>query len=344
MSGKRNSTMKDVARVAGVSLGTVSKVINGIPVTDEYKKRVNEAVRSLNYNVNAYARGLKTKKTGIIVVIVPNLSNPFFATLVDRIEYSLNQHGLRLLLSCAEGIPEREVECLKLASSNKADGVIALTYSDVGKYITEDMAIVTFDRYFENRNIPRVASDNFNGACIAIDKLIEFGCNHPVYMRFYSPFPGESDRRFDAYLYCCKKYAIEPDYLNHENTGNERNLMKNFLDTHKTKNGSLTFDGVFAHTDYHACMFIDLLKEEGFHVPDDVQVIGFDGIRKFGVPNGSLFVSSIVQPVDLLAEKCVELVTAENRAAIPSLTLLPPHYEYGGTTRDPNASIPVSAS
>ena len=110
-------------------------------------------------------------------------------------------------------------------------------------------------------------------------------------------------------------------------------MMRKFLQEHKRPDGSLTFDGVFAHTDYHGYMFLNLLREEGYRVPEDVQIIGFDGIRRFGGENESLFVSSICQPVRQLAAKCVELVLAEDRADVPSLTLLPVRYEYGGTTK-----------
>ena len=337
MKSKKNATMKDVAKLAGVSLGTVSKVINKIAVTPENQRRVEQAASELNYHPNAYARGLKTQKTGMIVVIVPNISNPFFASFVDRIGFSLKKRDLRLLLACAEGDPEREIDCLRLASSNKADGVIALTYSDIGNYITDDMAIVTFDRYFDNRNIPRVGSDNFGGAVTAIDMLVRFGCRHPAYVRYYSPFPGESDRRLEGYLYACKKYGFQPDYLNEEENDRESAMLREFIHSHQTPDGTLTFDGVFVHTDYHAVMLMNILQSEGYRVPEDVQIIGFDGIRQFGLPEGKLFVSSIVQPVDQLAEKCVELVTADDRSALPTLTLLPAHYEYGGTTRDPQA-------
>ena len=74
-------------------------------------------------------------------------------------------------------------------------------------------------------------------------------------------------------------------------------------------------------------------RVKGYRVPEDVQIIGFDGIRRFGRENESLFVSSICQPVRQLAAKCVELVLAEDRADVPSLTLLPVRYEYGGTTK-----------
>lgn len=326
-------TMKDVAREAGVALGTVSKVINGIPVREEYKKKVEAAIASLHYEVNTYARGLKTQKTGFIAVIIPNLLNPFFSSYADYLEDALYRKGLKTMLCCSDGIPEKEIEYLNLATQNKVDGVIALTYSDIGNYISPHLPIVVFDRFFENRNIPRVGSDNYNGGMMAVEKLLELGCRHPVYIRFHSVFPGESDKRRDGYLDACKKYQLQPDYLDMIDSAQSLQHMKQFLEDHKKPDGSLSFDGVFCHTDYHGYMFTKLLRREGYRVPEDVQLIGFDGIHKFGGMENDLFVSSMCQPVRQLAAKCVEIITTEDRDAIPSLTLLPVTYQYGGTTK-----------
>lgn len=334
MTPKKAPTMKDVAREANVALGTVSKVINGMPVSEKSRVKVEEAIRTLNYKVNTYARGLKTQKSNLIALIIPNTSNPFFAVFVDHIESALYKKNLKLLLCCADGIPEKEIEYLNMCINNKVDGIIALTYSDIGKHIPQDIPIVVFDRFFENHAIPRVSSDNFAGACLAVEKLIEFGCKHPVYIRFHSAFPGESDKRKDGYLYACSKYHIEPDFIDEVERDEELCIMKNFIDSHKTKEGTLTFDGVFAHTDYHGNLFMELLRQEGFRVPEDVQIIGFDGIRKFGNKEDSLFISSICQPIEQLAEKCVEILVSSDASLLPSLTLLPVEYCYGGTTRE----------
>lgn len=334
MNSQKAATMKDVAREAGVALGTVSKVINGIPVSEKNRIKVEKAIKALHYEVNTYARGLKIQKSNIVALIIPDTHNPFFATFTDYIEAALYKRGMKLLLCCADGIPEKEIDYLNLAINNKVDGIIALTYSDIGKYITRELPIVVFDRFFENQVIPRVASDNFAGGCLAIEKLLAFGCRHPVYIRFHSVFPGESDKRKDGYLYACKKYNIEPDYIDVVDCDNKHEIMKEFLDRHKKPDGTLTFDGVFAHTDYHGYLFMKLLKQEGYRIPEDVQIIGFDGITKFGNVKDGLFVSSICQPVEELAEKCVELLVSQDRKDISSLTLLPVEYRYGGTTKE----------
>ncbi len=333
MTKKNAPTIKDVAREAGVAVGTVSKVINGRNVRQPYRQKVEDAIRKLNYEVNTYARGLKIRKSNLIALIIPNTLNPFFAAFTDHVEAALYEKGYKTLLCCADGDPDKEIAYLTMAMQNKVDGVIALTYSDIGSHIADGFPIVVLDRFFENRVIPRVASDNFSGGCLAVEKLLEFGCRHPVYIRFHSVFPGESDKRKDGYLHACEKYGLKPDFLDEVDNPDASSMLLDFLNRHRRPDGSLTFDGVFAHTDYHGYMFLNLLRQEGYRVPEDVQIIGFDGIRKFGGEQESLFISSICQPVRQLASKCVELVLAEDRSSVPSLTLLPTRYEYGGTTR-----------
>ena len=109
-------TMKDVAKEAGVSLGTVSKVINGIPVGDEYRKKVEQAIKTLDYHINAYAKGLKNNRTYTVAVILPNLLNPFFSMVAHYINRALVNRGYRMLLCDTEYdyTKEREGSAVRL--------------------------------------------------------------------------------------------------------------------------------------------------------------------------------------------------------------------------------------
>ena len=93
-------TMKDVAREAGVALGTVSKVVNGLPVGEIYKQRVEDAVNKLGYQVNSYAQGMKSDKTYTVALLIPNTVNPFLAELANYINIELQKRKYRMLL-CA---------------------------------------------------------------------------------------------------------------------------------------------------------------------------------------------------------------------------------------------------
>lgn len=327
-------TMKDVAREAGVALGTVSKVINHIPVGEDYRVRVEEAITRLGYEVNTYARGLKIQQTNTITLIVPDVINPFYASFTHYIESALYQNQCKLVLCCSNGIPQKELQHLNQASQNKSDGVIALTYSDISKDMPENLPMVSFDRFFEHNYIPRVSSDNYAGGVMATEKLLELGCKRPAFIRFHSRFPGEADKRITGYLDTCTKHELEPLFLDRFDSDNSLLELSQFIDDCTKSDGSLLFDGLFSNTDYHGYEAMLLLNKKGLRVPEDVQIIGFDGIYKFGYDSHGLYVSSICQPIAELARTCVDLVLAKDRTVLPSLTLLPVKYQAGGTTRD----------
>ena len=122
-------TMKDVAREAGVALGTVSKVVNGLPVGEAYKIRVENAIEKLNYQVNSYAQGLKANKTYTAALLIPNTLHPFYASLVYYINQALLKRKYRMLLCATDFDSKQEQEYITMAQQNKVDGIIGLTYN-----------------------------------------------------------------------------------------------------------------------------------------------------------------------------------------------------------------------
>ena len=162
------------AKEAGVSLGTVSKVINGIPVGEEYRKKVEQAIKELDYHLNAYARGLKSNRTNTIAVILPTIAHPYFGLIAHCINSSLQKRGYRMLLCDTDYDNEKEQEMIRMAEQNKVDGIIALTY-DPKLEAPSEINSVSIDRYL-GANIPCVASDNYAGGRLAAEKLMENGC------------------------------------------------------------------------------------------------------------------------------------------------------------------------
>ncbi|MCR4588759.1 MAG: LacI family DNA-binding transcriptional regulator [Lachnospiraceae bacterium] len=334
MTQKSSPTMKDVAREAGVSLGTVSNVINGITVRESSRRKVEEAIKKLNYQVNSYARGLKMSRTGTITLIIPTLNHPFFSELAYEIEQQAYMNSRKLILCCSNGIAEKELEYLSLATQNKTDGIIALTYSDISRQVPDNIPFVVFDRYFENQQIPRIASDNYTGGIMAVNKLYELGCRNIAFIGFHSSFPGEADKRFDGYMSACRQLKLTPCILHEPDDTPVDPAIRNFIEKNiDPKTGSTVFDGIFANTDYDACIVREVLESLNIRVPEQVQLIGFDGTKKFYAEN-EYYVSTICQPLKELARKCVEMVINESEEILPSLTLLPVHYASGGTTRD----------
>ena len=150
-------TMKDVAREAGVALGTVSKVVNGLPVGEEYRLRVEQAIEKLDYHINSYAKGLKSGKTMCIAVIMPNLISPYFSLLTNSINNALTARRYRMLYFSSDFNPEQEQELVQLAEHNKVDGIICLSYNP-NLQVPEQIPLVSIDRYFGQR-IPCISSD-----------------------------------------------------------------------------------------------------------------------------------------------------------------------------------------
>ena len=328
--GEANSvpTMKDVAREAGVALGTVSKVMNGIPVGESYRKRVEEAVAKLNYRVNSYAKGLKTNKTYTVAVMVPNLVSPFFSRLVNCLNRALSARKYRMLLFATDYDPAQEQEYVILAEQQKVDGIICLSYNPELK-VSDNVPLVSIDRYF-GAQIPCVSSDNYGGGRMAAEKLYENGCRSLAFLRIGSRLTNEPNKRKDGFISACESLDI-PYTLKIVDDGTPYSAFEDFLREHLRPDGGLDFDGIFCVTDALAYQIIRSLRSMGVRVPEDVQIIGFDGTRAFG--DQDLICSTVVQPVDQIAETCVDLILEKALSKAPSLICLPVTYACGGTTR-----------
>ena len=323
-------TIRDVAREAGVSLGTVSKVINGLPVGKEYKSKVEKAIERMGYEVNEYARGLRAGKTYTVALILPVLNHPFFASLAHEICTALAQRDHRMLVYVTASKPDLEQRCINMVRQNKVDGIIGLTYNPLE--LDEDLPFVSIDRSIAS-NIPCVAADNYGGGRIAAEKLIGLGCRHLAFLRTGSSNPSETDRRGDGFEAACRMRNI-PCHSLRLSDGNDRDDMERFREffLDHMKDGKLDIDGVFCSTDLLAWHLQKMLAELGVRVPEDVQLIGFDGIRQLGAED--LYCSTIIQPVQKMAEAAVDLLLTKDRSNAPALVLLPVSYAPGGTTKE----------
>lgn len=320
--------MKDVALEAGVALGTVSKVINGLPVGESYRIRVEDAIKKLDYRVNSYAQGLKASKTYTVALLIPNTYHPYFSKLAYQINLSLLKRKYRMLLCSTDYDHNSEQEYITMAQQNKVDGIIGLTYNP-DLHVEENVPFVSIDRSMGS-HIPCISSDNFAGGQMAAEKLADLGCHNAAFLRIGSSLSNEPNKRKAGFENGCLSRN-----LNYEmkilDDGDPYEEFVDFLKKH-IKNGKLTFDGIFCVTDTLAYSIIKTLRGLNQRVPEDVQVIGFDGTRHFG--DKEYTCSTIVQPVPEIAEMCVELLLQENRQSKPSLVCLPVTYAYGGTTKE----------
>ena len=320
-------TMKDVAREAGVSLGTVSKVINDIPVGEQYRRRVDAAIKKLGYQVNNYARGLKTNKTYCVALVMPSLHHPFFAVLVNELSKCLMEEGYRSLLMITSYDSQVEEKCFLLARQNKIDGIIALTYSP-DLEVDESISVVTIDRHLSNH--PCVSSDNYHGGELAAEKLIALGCTKLLFLQIGNVIVGEAEKRGPGFENACHRNGMTCHSIVLTDEETEAPFYQ-FLEEH-IHNGKLDFDGIFCNSDGLGVRVCEFLRERNVRIPEDVQLIGYDGIVDYAT--GRYGCSTIVQPIAEMAQAAVHLLLHQQGDLMPRNISLAVHFAPGGTTRE----------
>ncbi len=328
-SSEKKPTMKDVAREAGVALGTVSNVFNNMPVGREYKQKVEAAARRLGYSVNSYARGLRAEKTYSVAVIVPNLVNMFFARLADEICQGLSRRGYRMLLATTQYDAQAETRCIQMLRQNMVDGIIGLTYS-AAQMDVEGMPYVSIDRVL-SPTVPCVVSDNYGGGMMAAERLIALGCRHLLSLRIGSSVIGETDKRGGGFAAACGQHNVDCTQKRFLDEGGMGPLLQ-FLADSVNAEGRLAYDGIFCSTDMLTHQVTAFLRHRGIRVPEDVQLIGYDGTRAFFTEE--YFCSTIVQPVKQIAETSVDILVNWHQARPSALVCLPVFYAPGGTTKE----------
>lgn len=323
------ATLNDVAKLAGVSRGTVSNVINNVKVREESRIKVEKAIKELNYVPDIYARGLKTNKTNTVVFILPTIWNPFFCELTYHIQLELQKRNLKMLLCNSGDDYEVELEYIKMAMQNKVDGIISISYSDIEPYISSKLPLVSIERCF-HKDIPYVTSENYAGGYMAADRLVRNGCKKLLFLGRSAKKNISLIERKDGFLAYCEERGIQ--YHAHYRTdlvGDYRKIVKELL--YKEKASGYDFDGIFTVTDRYGEYCLETLQEMGVRVPEEVQIIGFDGAKAH--VNDEPRISSIRQPVEKIAACTVEiLVAVMNHQQCAKSTFLPVSFHKGKTT------------
>lgn len=326
---KESITMKDVAQLAGMSVGTVSRVVNNESgIKQSTLKKVKAAIKELNYIPNAYARGMKKNQTSTIGLIVPTIWHPFFSEFAQHIGQLLASRGYKTLL-CNIGQYNSEVEIIQMLEQNKVDGIIAITYSPIESYLSTDIPFVSIDRTYTDKHIACVSADNALGATIAAEKLIEKGGTHFAFVGSYNKTINETKKR---------RQYFEKTILDAELPFVAFDLEEPFTDfkakIHQFLLDNPFIDAIFAINDFTALDVIEELKVIGKKVPENVQVIGFDGI-KMAIERNSP-VTTIRQPLESMAQKAVELIIQKIGGESPKKLqyILPVTYIEGPTTKN----------
>jgi len=173
--------LSDVAALAGVSVTTVSRVINNYgSLIQKTINKVHEAMRELHYQPNAMARSLQGKSSQFIGLIFPNMENPFFTALASEIEQQLFELGYKVIIATSANNVEKERQYLQMLAANQVEGIITSSHNlGIGEYQNTYLPIVSYDRYLAD-NVPIVSEDNEQGGYLAGEYLLSTGAKKQI--------------------------------------------------------------------------------------------------------------------------------------------------------------------
>ncbi|MDN4865679.1 LacI family DNA-binding transcriptional regulator [Priestia megaterium] len=317
----------DVAKVAGVSSTTVSRVLNNRGyISEKTKENVYSAMKEINYFPNDLARSLFHKRTNLIGLIIPSSSNPFFGELAFHIENVCESLGYKVLLCNSLNRIDKEEKYLEMLVRNQVDGVVVVTYNrGILDYHKQNLPIVAIDHYLSD-TIPVVGSDNYDGGKKATEFLIQKGCQYIIHINGPSKLETPANLRRKAYEDIMKEHgrpAITYEILDQSH----QEVISKIFDEHPK------VDGIFASDDLIAASVIAESKKNGIDIPTQLKVVGYDGTEAIKAILPEL--TTIQQPIDLIAKKTIDILSKEIEGEfnnLPFETYLPVRLLEGGTT------------
>ncbi|WP_333647354.1 LacI family DNA-binding transcriptional regulator [Lacrimispora sp.] len=314
-------TLKDVAEKAGVTVTTVSRVINNRGyLSEETKHKVKQAMDELHYRPNELARSLSKQVTNTIGIITPHITHPYFAQLISQLENAASKRGFKILLCNSKEDHSREAEYIDLCKSNRAVGIIfcgMILASE--QYTQQGIPFVAIEC-----NSPLCAStilcDNYEGGRLAAEHLITCGCKNLIHFSGIIDQEMPGDSRSQAFKDVCQKHGVDFEIVwTRDNTYYSMDYRDSIR---QTLLGLPNTDGIFASSDLIAAQVIQVCAEMGKQIPDDIKLVGFDDVALSSLTTPQI--STIHQPTKEMAEMAVDsLIKSSSRETVPSKLVLP---------------------
>jgi LacI family transcriptional regulator len=303
------TTISDVAKLAGVSKTTVSRFLNDKSagnMTEETKHKIMEAVECLNYKPNNIARSLKGKQTKAIGFIVHDISNPFFQPLVSGVESVLYQSGYSLVLCNTNLDLNEELLCLDTLAQRQIDGIL-LAGLDISvehlKDFKADIPIVLLERQVDEDSYDIVSVDNFKGAYIGVEHLIQLGHKKIAHVTG-NERSRVAKERVEAFCKCLHDYGMSVD-SNYIIKGNYK-LESGYEAMKRLMLLSNKPTAVFFGNDNMAVGGMRYLFENNIRIPDEISIVGFDDIIISSMITPPL--TTIRQPIYQMGRKATSIL------------------------------------
>lgn len=298
------ASISDVAKLAGVSQSTVSLVCNNKGyVSPKTREKIERAMAELHYTPSALGRNLKMRSSGIIGIIVPDISHPFFSTFLKYAEKSLYRRGYKTMVCGTAGRQDVEEAYLQMLERRTMDGIIMGAHSQkVERYLQTDRPIVALDRFLSD-DIPVVRANKVQMAEKAARLLLARGRRHiaQIVSSYTVPnFELEKDETFARLM--VQGGARVTDISVGYNTFTEEEYA---LAAQRLFRRCPDVDGIVG-TDMAILACLAEAKRREIRVPDDLSLVAIDGT--FVTRNGGMTLTAIVQPLEAMAEQAVEQV------------------------------------
>lgn len=315
---KKGKSIKEIAKLSGVSTATISRVINDKGgYTKETKQRILDIIRENNYEINSIAKSLRVSKSDTIGIIVPDISNEFFSTLIKKIESYFFNENYTTIICNTDYNEEKESEYLKILENKMVDGLIIISGQKEfsTEFLRKKIPVVCVDRKpIKNDDVVFIESDHYNGGFLATEKLIKEACKN-ILIIINRSFLSSSQYRLSGYKKALNKYNMDfkrenmliLDINNSKVKNSKEAVLKKYED-------GITFDGIFATNDQLAIGAMEAVSELNLRIPQDVKIIGFDNDSFSKYTNPPL--TTIHQNHDLIVERTckslIQMINGEN--------------------------------
>jgi LacI family transcriptional regulator len=275
----KTATISDISKATGLSITTISRVLNGKAEQTRISKSAQELVlrvaRELNYSPNRAAQSLRMRKTHTIGLLVPCIENPFFANIASVVINEANKYMYPVMVLDTRDNPAEEERALTTLLSRNVDGIIMAPTGESSERLQEirkTKPLILIDRYFEGTDLPYVASDNYNGAYEATKHLLSAGHRHILCIQG-SPLSVTSKERVRGY--CDAIDSVFPHGDKHI-CGNEYSLRNGYVETKLALCSKTKYTAILALSSTILLGSLKAIYESGLSIPEDISIVTFD--------------------------------------------------------------------
>ncbi|MEO6547189.1 MAG: LacI family DNA-binding transcriptional regulator [Ferruginibacter sp.] len=305
---KKKTSIHDIARELNISATTISFVLNGKAdekrISEDVTRKILDYVEQVGYHPNQVAKSLRTGKTNIIVMLVEDISDPFFSSITRIVESIAYKHHYKIFFASTENDTEKTKILIQVFRDRQVDGYIIAPPPGIEKEIQslldDNLSVILFDRYLPAINTNTVIIDNFSGAYQAVEHLVESGYSNIGFLTLESG-QTQMQARLEGYIKAIEENGQDPIIkklpyqLN--NLATEK-LVQQFIEQHSK------LDAVIFATNYLSVNGIKAINDMGITIPDDIAVVGFDDNTHFNLFTPSI--TAVAQPIREISEEVVK--------------------------------------